>query len=331
MGRIEAEHILPSRNVRFGATLIAFIFVFAANPILAQSETESPDNDRKKRNFELLLKRQTYQWTPYDYTSSTERTIFDPEVKTDSVKQNQKVLIPLTLRYDDLRKKYRIELSAYELELANANTIETRAGESGYSTRRRYYNPMLRSEAEFNYYKILNLSENLDLFAGAGIRNINKYKYGYFLREGTYQEYFYTYGPQFVFRTEYRFAENWSFGIAADFFYTQGTRFYKPQTITLESMTVSSGTAGAQGIYRGYELDVSLGYRVFDSVKFFIGYNYIYSYFSYYSFHQTDVRLQTSSSDPFTGENSNPPISHTFRSGNHDILRGLYLGMSVSF
>ncbi|EMN48497.1 hypothetical protein LEP1GSC088_1413 [Leptospira interrogans str. L1207] len=96
-------------------------------------------------------------------------------------------------------------------------------------------------------------------------------------------------------------------------------------------MTVSAGIAGAQGIYRGYELDVSLGYRVFDSVKFFVGYNYIYSYFSYYSFHQTDIRLQTSSLDPFISENSSAPILHMFRSGNHDILQGLYLGMSVSF
>ncbi|KWV23685.1 outer membrane protein [Leptospira interrogans] len=309
----------------FKVSIFLIFYILFPSSVLSQTE------ENKKNTFELLIKRQTYRWTPYDYTSYTERSILETTIKTDSIKQNQKVLIPLVFRYDQLEKKFRIEVSAYEIELANPNTNVIESGTLGYETRKQYFNPMLRSEAELNYYKILNLYPNWDFFAGAGIRNINKYKYGYFLREGVYEEYFYTYGPQFVFRTEYRFAENWSLSLAADLFYTQGTRFYKPQALTLESMTVSAGTAGAQGIYRGYELDVSLGYRVFDAVKFFVGYNYIYSYFSYYSFHQTDIRLQTSSLDPFISENSSAPILHMFRSGNHDILQGLYLGMSVSF
>lgn len=49
---------------------------------------------------------------------------------------------------------------------------------------------MIRSGAEFNFYKILNLQESWDSYVGAGIRNINQYKYGYFLQEGAMKNIF---------------------------------------------------------------------------------------------------------------------------------------------
>lgn len=144
---------------RFKMIYIFLIFyIFVSNSVLSQTE------DNKKNTFELLIKRQTYRWTPYDYTSYTERSILETTVKTDSIKQNQKVLIPLVFRYDQLEKKFRIEISAYEVELANPNTNVVQSGSLGYETRRQYFNPMLRSEAEFNYYKILNLYPNWDFF-----------------------------------------------------------------------------------------------------------------------------------------------------------------------
>lgn len=84
---------------RFKMIYIFLIFyIFVSNSVLSQTE------DNKKNTFELLIKRQTYQWTPYDYTSYTERSILETTVKTDSIKQNQKVLIPLVFRYDQLEK-----------------------------------------------------------------------------------------------------------------------------------------------------------------------------------------------------------------------------------
>ncbi|MBM9577060.1 hypothetical protein JWG45_07820 [Leptospira sp. 201903070] len=310
-----------------------FLFLwFHWNPLLAEAKEESVPVEKKKSKFEILIKRQTYQWTPYDYTSYSEHSPFENSVKTESVKQNQKVLIPLTFRYENPEKKFRIEISAFEVELANANTNVTENSAGSFQVRRQYLNPMLRSEAELNYYKILNLTEDWKLFAGVGIRNINKYKYGYYLREGRYQEYFYTYGPQLVLNTEYKLWKEISVHLGLDLFYTQGNRFYKEQMLLPDSVVVSNGNAGVQGIYRGYEIDLSLSYRILESVKFFAGYNYIYSYFSYYGFKQTDLSIGNPQTSPFPTQGSHiPTISHPVRSGNHDILQGFYLGASVTF
>lgn len=313
--------------------ILTFAVSLGGSEILSQTEEEKLLAEKKQTRFELLIKRQTYRWTPYDYTSFSEHSPLESSIRTDSVKQNQKVIVPLAFRYDNLEKNFRIEISAYEVELANANTNLTQVGPGGYQVRRQYFNPMIRSEAEFNYYKILNLSPSWKLFAGAGIRNINKYKYGYYLREGGYQEYFYTYGPQLVLATEYKLWKEVSVQWGLDLFYTQGNRFYKEQMYLPDSITVSNGNAGLKGIYRGYELDFSLSYRIFETMKFFAGYNYIYSYFSYYGFNQTDFNFGNPQTNPFPTQQAigSPTISRPVRSGNYEILQGFYLGVAVGF
>ncbi|EQA51634.1 hypothetical protein CH370_21655 [Leptospira kmetyi] len=318
--------------------ILLCLFGVVLKSVNAETEEEGSDKNAKKNSFELILKRQTYQWTPYDYTSYTERSPLETSIKTDSVKQNQKVLTPFVFRFDQKERKFRVEISAYEIELANPNMIVTRTGSSGFEIGRQYLNPMIRSEAELNLFKIFDLHEDWRIFAGAGIRNINKYKYGYYLREGAYEEYFYTYGPQLVFRTDYRIWEKFFLSLGADLFYTEGNRFYKPKTFTLDSVSLSSGTAGVRGIYRGYEIDFSFAYQISQSLKFYLGYSYIDSYFSYYGFNQTDLRFGNASTDPFQiGTSNTQPnyntfqISHPILSGHRDLLRGVYLGLSVQF
>ncbi|TGM07229.1 hypothetical protein EHQ76_04985 [Leptospira barantonii] len=324
------------RILEFSILLCWIGFAFAT--LNAESEKEDPNKNGRKNSFELILKRQTYLWTPYDYTSYTERSPLEMSIKADSIKQNQKVLTPFVLRFDRLEKKFRVEISAYEIELANPNTIVTQAGSSGFETRRQYFNPMIRSEAELNLFKIFDPNDDWRIFAGAGIRNINKYKYGYYLREGAYEEYFYTYGPQLVFRTDYRIWEKFFISLGVDLFYTEGNRFYKPTTMTLDSIVVSAGSSGVRGIYRGGEVDLSVAYQISESFKFYVGYSYIDSQFSYFGFNQTDLRFGTASNDPFRSETNTATeisraweISHTIRSGHRDLLRGAYLGLSINF
>lgn len=311
---------------------VVFTVSIGASENLSQTGEEKTFAEKKQSRFELLIKRQTYRWTPYDYTSFSEHSPIESSIRTDSVKQNQKVIVPIAFRYDNLEKNFRIEISAYEVELANANTNRIQAGEGGIQSRRTYFNPMIRSESEFNYYKILNMNSDWTLFVGGGIRNINKYKYGYFLREGGYQEYFYTYGPQLVLNSEYKLWKEVSFHLGIDLFYTEGNRFYKEQMFLPDSIVVSNGNAGVKGIYRGYEIDLSLSYRIFETVKFFAGYNYIDSYFSYFGFRQTDFYIGNPQTTPFPNQGfSVPTISHRIRSGNYEILQGFYLGVSVRF
>ncbi|EMY79755.1 outer membrane protein, TIGR04327 family [Leptospira weilii serovar Ranarum str. ICFT] len=320
------------RKRRLGIWIFFCIYSLQADPLFSQQKEENQEGEKKKSVFEFWIKRQTYRWTPYDYTSFSEHSSLENSIKTDSIKQNQKVIVPLSFRYDNQDRGFRIEISAYEIELANPNAIVTRAGQGGVTAQRHYFNPMLRSEAEFNYYKILNINEDWKILAGAGIRNINKYKYGYFLREGSYQEYFYTYGPQLVFNTEYKLWKDLSAHFSLDLFYTEGSRFYKDRMITPDVIVVSNGAAGARGIYRGYEIDFSFGYRILEAVKIFVGYNYIDSYFSYLGFNQTDFTLGNFQTSPFqTQTNDVPFITRPIHSGNHDILHGLYFGVSVGF
>ncbi|ASV09732.1 hypothetical protein B2G50_16315 [Leptospira interrogans serovar Canicola] len=82
------------RKERFKVSIYLIFYILFSSSVLSQAE------ENKKITFELLIKRQTYRWTPYDYTSYTERSILETTIKTDSIKQNQKVLIPLVFRYD---------------------------------------------------------------------------------------------------------------------------------------------------------------------------------------------------------------------------------------
>ncbi|GBF37047.1 LA_2444/LA_4059 family outer membrane protein [Leptospira johnsonii] len=295
-------------------------------PNLQASEEISSNgtSEKRKQKFELLLKRQTYSFIPYNFTSYSEKTDPNESVETNHLQQNQKVLVPAVFSYENYEKNYRAEISYYEIELVNPNSNVIRSNSMGSSAERFYYSPLARSEFEANFYKIISPIRNWNLYLGGGLRNINKYTYGKYMLDGAFQEYFYTYGPQISIQSSYQFAENFSANISLDLFYTEGTRFFRTPVISPDTLVFTNGSAGTKGIYRGYESEISLQYKFHENMRFHLGYNQIFSYFSYLHFDQLDLNYNISSSSSIS-------ISNGSRSGNYEILRGFFLGFSVFF
>ncbi|PJZ76887.1 LA_2444/LA_4059 family outer membrane protein [Leptospira neocaledonica] len=293
----------------------------------SQASEEIPKtgtSEKRKQKFELLLKRQTYSFIPYNFTSYSEKTNPNESIETNHLQQNQKVLVPAVFSYENYEKNYKAEISYYEVELVNPNSNVIRSNSTGLSAERFYYSPLARSEFETNFYKIISLIQNWNLYLGGGLRNINKYTYGKYMLDGAFQEYFYTYGPQVSLQSSYQFAENFSANISLDVFYTEGTRFFKTPIISPDTLVFTNGSAGTRGIFRGFESEISLQYKFHENMRFHLGYNQISSYFSYLHFDQWNLHYNFSSPSSIS-------ISNGSRSGNYEILRGFFLGFSVFF
>ncbi|MBE8345789.1 hypothetical protein IQA88_19195, partial [Leptospira interrogans serovar Pomona] len=56
------------RKRYFGIWIFLYIYSLQADPTYSQQKEENQEGGKKKSFFELRVKRQTYQWTPYDYT-----------------------------------------------------------------------------------------------------------------------------------------------------------------------------------------------------------------------------------------------------------------------
>lgn len=270
---------------------------------------------------------------PYEYTSLTDKNeTITPTRSSSALKENGKVLIPFVFSYENLAKGFKLDLSYYEIEIVNANTLLYQHPAQGPNISRFYLSPMARSEFEFNAYKTFTPTSDWKLYLGGGIRNINRYLYGNYLGQGTFKEYFFTYGPQVSVQSIYQLTGDFAFHLTMDVFYTQGTRFFKQPNLMEDRFQYSLSTSGTGGIFRGYEFDGSLSYSFHPNMKFFVGYNMIVSKFSY--LHYNEIQLSRSTENLGS---TNPSVTGAWemnlpkKSENFDSLRGIYIGMVVSF
>ncbi|TGL15466.1 hypothetical protein EHQ94_13945 [Leptospira meyeri] len=318
--------------------LIYIFLVSVSSMIFAEGdgrETEKPvpEGNSKKSEWSLLLKRQTYHYLPYEYSSLTDKNeSILPTRSSSALKENGKVLIPFVFSYENLEKGFKVDLSYFEIEIVNANTLLYQQSTQGGNLSRFYLSPTARSEFELNFYKTFTPTKDWKLNLGGGVRNINRYLYGNYLGQGTFKEYFFTYGPQVSVQTIYQLNQDFAFHLTMDVFYTQGTRFFKQPNLMEDKFQYSLSTAGTEGIFRGYELDGSLSYSFHPNMKFFVGYNMIVSKFSY--LHYNDIQLKQNTENLGS---QNPSLAGVWemnlpqKSENFDVLRGIYLGMKVSF
>lgn len=316
--------------------LIYILLVFFSSMLFAEETVTIENEPKEKRNHSrtsLLLKRQTYQYLPYEYTALTDKNeAIVPTRSSSALKENGKVLIPFVFSYENLTKGFKLELSYFEIEIVNANTLLYQQTALGAHISRFYLSPMARSEFEFNVYKTFTPGLDWKLYLGGGIRNINRYQYGNYLGQGTFKEYFFTYGPQVSLQSIYQLPFDLAFHLTMDLFYTQGTRFFKQPNLMEDRFQYSLSTAGTEGIFRGYELDGSLSYSFHPNMKFFVGYNLIVSKFSYY--HYNEIQLSRSTENLGS---ANPTVTGAWeinlpkKSENFDSLRGIYVGAMVSF
>ncbi|BDA78006.1 membrane protein [Leptospira kobayashii] len=313
--------------------VVLFLFGWCVCSLYGEENgVENTVKKEKTSSFELLLKRQTYDFAPYEYTSLTKNPPPNQTSNTGKLSQNSKVLIPFVFSYENYKKNYRLEISYFEMEIVNPNSLVLRTDGNQISMTREYLKPVTRSELKANAYLKFPFGKDWNFYSGGGIRNINKYKYGNYLGEGAFQEYFFTYGPQLSIKSVYSITSEIQFSVGLDGFYTQGNRFVKDPILNSQTFTLPIDTAGTEGIYRGYELDLSLSYRFAENFKFYIGYNRIESKFSYLHFHQINVNYSNSQ---WNGNDFSlsgfPSISKPIQSGNFETLKGFYLGGSVHF
>jgi outer membrane protein (TIGR04327 family) len=277
-------------------------------------------------NWELLIRRQTYTYSPYEYNSSTNNPNKDFQILQSQLQQNSKVMVPFGLRYENLNHKFWIETSYFEIESVNPNTIQWKTDAKESTLQRIYFPALGRSEFELNAYKIIEVCNSCKLGLGGGIKNINKYIYGQNIGSGAFQEYYFTYGPQLSLRLEWNVFSKFFINLGLDGFYSQGTRFSDNLKTKSDQIQMTLASAGTRGMYRGYESDLSIQYRIFESIKFGFGYNRIDSFFSYLN---NESYLLTFYDSSRTQESF--LISQNIRNGNFDSLRGFYLITSISF
>jgi len=312
------------------------LFLFLSSVLFAEesgTKTSEQKEEDKNSKFSLLLKRQTYQYLPYEYTSLTNKNEFlFPNRSSQPLKENGKVLIPFVFSYEDKARDFKLELSYFEIEIVNANTLLYQQNPQGPNFSRFYLSPMARSEFEFNAYRTFNPTKEWNLYLGGGIRNINRYLYGNFLGQGTFKEYFFTYGPQVSIQSIYPLMHNTAFHLTMDLFYTQGTRFFKQPNIMEDRFQYSLFTSGTEGIFKGYEFDGSISYSFHTNMKFFVGYNMIVSKFSYFRYNEVQWSRRTENLGSVTTSLSGEwEVNLPKRSDNFDTLRGIYFGLMVSF
>ncbi|TGK89366.1 hypothetical protein EHQ23_02975 [Leptospira bourretii] len=316
--------------------LIYLILVSVSSMIFAEGremETPTPEGKNKKSEWSLLLKRQTYHYLPYEYSSLTDKNeSIVPTRSSSALKENGKVLIPFVFSYENLEKGFKVDLSYFEIEIVNANTLLYQQSAQGGNVSRFYLSPTARSEFELNLYQTFLLNKDWKLYLGGGVRNINRYLYGNYLGQGTFKEYFFTYGPQVSAQTIYQLTQELALHLTIDVFYTQGTRFFKQPNLMEDRLQYSLSTAGTEGIFRGYEWDGSFSYSFHPNMKFFVGYNMIVSKFSYLHYNEIQFSRNTANLG-----SQNPSVTDNWewnlpkKSENFDRLRGIYLGMMVSF
>ena len=310
--------------------ILILFFIFYQNTFALEI---SKAKDAKETLFHLLLKRQTYHYIPYEYTALTDKNeSLYPSRKSSELKENGKVLIPFVFTYENLAKALKVEVSYFEIEIVNANTLLFENSPSQISASRFYLSPMARSEFEGNAYKMFYLDPLWKVSLGGGIRNINRYLYGNYLSQGAFKEYFFTYGPQFSIESEVTLPYDLYWNLTLDIFYTQGTRFQRQPHLIENKLTYAFNNAGTEGVFRGYEFDTSLSYQFHSNMRLFLGFNQIISRFSYLNFNELRVTSNTNNlgspnislSDEFKWEK---PI----RKENFDRLQGIYFGLMVTF
>ncbi len=312
----------------------AALFIGSAALGALHAESPGPSSAKSTPKFEFLMKRQTFRFLPYEYTSLTQissyGSVYEPVV-AGGLGGNEKVLVPAACSCEDCIESWRLEASYYEIELPAANAILLRSTPTSLVLTRQYLNPTARSEALGTALRRISLSGGWTMYVGGGIQNINKYTYGANTLSGSpYQEYFFTYGPAASMRLTGALTDSFSITFQSKMFATTGTRFassasWEGGNLSFPpgaALTIRAGTAHTRGVYRGAEIDVSGAFRIFDRFRIHIGYDHIYSYFSYLHYHQTNITF------PVSGI---PTVSYPPKTGNHEIVSGLYAALSITF
>ncbi|MCE9500374.1 MAG: LA_2444/LA_4059 family outer membrane protein, partial [Leptospira sp.] len=285
---------------------------------------------KKTSSFEIFLKRQDYEYIPSAYTVRDKSVYHYAEAK-GKLRDNDDVLFPVSLNYYNYEKNFRIEASYFKVDISSAKTFyqypvgDYRTGSSVLALHESQFLPTVRSEAELNFLKLFKPGENSGFQLGAGVRNINKYQ-SYNTDYQFVDERIKTYGPQLVLKFSQNLTEKLSLNGGLDIFYAEGKRTYNYQFGIVNNLTDYSynriyGNPGTTGLFRGYEADLSLSYNVQPSVKLFVGYSYIYSFFSYRKDYGYYVYFS----------NNRNYFVNSIHPGSPEILRGFYLGASVSF
>lgn len=119
---------------------------------------KNPTLRSKSWEYRLLLKRQTYFYLPYEYTSLSKFTDLSVSRNTGEIAQNSKVLIPFVFNLENRDKGYKFELSYFEIEIVNPNTTVLQNSNGVFTISRSYLSPVSRSEFELNGYKSFIIS-----------------------------------------------------------------------------------------------------------------------------------------------------------------------------
>ncbi|MCG6142828.1 MULTISPECIES: LA_2444/LA_4059 family outer membrane protein [Leptospira] len=287
-----------------------------------------------KPTFETGLKFQKAEFTPFDYSRNF--TDSDPywNIKVNKLNGNQKTITPFFFIYKNLEKGFGIEFEHSKIQIERANYEEDYV----YQVRNQYYFDRTRQYLRNNERSDFKLNlffyptpEIKEYFAiGLGIRKIDRIRN---ISEYSFnaEEKISAYGPQIVLKSKIPITDQLSLNLGLDFYHTQGKRtyqyfdsylFYYPSGSASDFSTIK-GNPKTQGIFQGYEANVSLKYNFMENYNIAFGYNYNYAYFKYENLRDT-YYYYSSFQNTYGFQDSK-------LSNGKEIIKGFYISASTVF
>ncbi|MGJ4734920.1 MULTISPECIES: LA_2444/LA_4059 family outer membrane protein [Leptospira] len=298
---------------------------------LYAENNKSEDRTPIKTNLEIGIKSLNAKYLPFEYKRDLSQTTGIYFENYSQLKGNRDSTIPLFVKYKNHEHNFSIEFQYINVNISRANYIQAYQSLYGDSISKRYLDNTERSDYKINFlYHFFN--DKPDLFGlGLGIRKIDRLtnsNNGLSISEESIK----SHGLQIAAKSQIPLVENLNLNIGLEYYVTQGKRSYSNKIAANSILSngirpifqTNLSNENTLGIFQGYELDVSLSYLLFNSLKIYLGYYYNFSKFKYQNYNDQTLRYEDFRNTLYYYQN-NRGI------GGNDIISGIYLGISYNY
>ncbi|TGM20270.1 hypothetical protein EHQ90_03595 [Leptospira stimsonii] len=312
--------------------LLIFYFTFGNSSAEEVKEKEQLSEPKKSGQFELIIKRQTTTFTPYEYSFTT-NPVYSPQYYPDiysKLRNNTDIVFPLSLIYTN--GKFRYELKYTKIHFSSMNYENTYINRGIIYDRYIQLPDTTRGDLQNNFiYWFEKPERRFEWGVGLGIRNIYKSKENisynfYFSQEESPN------GIQFNYRVLYKITDSLRLNFGYDLYHAIGNRkihgqygynYSAKENSTASYYTIVVPDKNTLVRYSGMEVDLSLSYKINELFSLYIGYNYNRASISYRNYNDKYLSYDSYSNNFY--------LRDTYSVAKSEIIRGYYLGVSCIF
>ena len=278
----------------------------------------------KNNTISIEYHKDNYTPFSFDVIKSYENSYtsnINQRSQSGNLKNNDIDFIKIKYHFITDSKNYGFNISYYSFLLDDAyrrtdniyNFSPTNSHEY-FVWNRDIITPIKRTEAKGSLYKYFDYGAYF-LGAGIGIRNLNFYQTFNSMFQYMFED-IRTYGPQLSFFNKFIFLNDFSINLSLDFFKTYGKRIFEEANFAPYKNMGSNNTWVS---LTGYEMDLSLQYKLNSSVSFTLGYTYNKSKLKYYDYETSNFYLDWRYAET------------VYNRKHSDSLNGYYFGVNTHF